>query len=99
MFERHIATRRILRHDTFHVTGAARERTMAEEKQDRTVNAQAPDDLSRREFVAMSVAAGLAVAAGSASAAETPVVEANVQVKTADGSCDAAFIHPATGSH
>src|SRR5438034_3823800 len=72
---------------------------MADEKQDQTANAQAPDDLSRREFVAMSVAAGLAVAAGSAPAAELPVVETDVQVKTADGSCDAAFIHPATGSH
>jgi len=56
-------------------------------------------DLSRREFVALSVAAGLATAAGSASAAGLPVVETDVQIKTPDGTCDAAFIHPATGSH
>jgi carboxymethylenebutenolidase len=33
------------------------------------------------------------------SAADLPVVETNVDVKTADGSCDAAFIYPASGSH
>src|SRR5438874_6381633 len=56
-------------------------------------------DLSRRDFVAMSIAAGLVAAAGSASAADLQVVETNVEVKTPDGVCDAAFIHPATGSH
>jgi carboxymethylenebutenolidase len=46
----------------------------------------------------MSVAAGLAVAAGSAEA-QMQVVETNVQVKTPDGVCDAVFIHPTSGSH
>jgi carboxymethylenebutenolidase len=54
------------------------------------------NDLSRREFVALSVG-GLAAAASSASAAE-PVVAENVEIKTADGTCDAAFIHPKTGA-
>jgi carboxymethylenebutenolidase len=44
------------------------------------------------------VAAGIVAAAGSASAA-MPVVESDVVVKTPDGMCDAAFIHPTTGSH
>ena len=56
-----------------------------------------PLDPSRREFVT-TVVAGLAVAASTAFAAES-VVETNVTVKTPDGECDAAFIHPATGSH
>ena len=58
-------------------------------------------DLSRRDFVALSLAAGLAAAAGEklASAAELPVQVTNVDVKTPDGTCDAAFIHPTTGSH
>ncbi len=56
------------------------------------------DEWSRRDFVALSVAAGLAAAAESAAAAMT-VVQEEVSVRTADGSCDAAFIHPATGSH
>ncbi len=53
--------------------------------------------LPRRDFVAMSVAAGLA-AAGAGSAAAS-VVETDVEIKTPDGTCDAAFIHPAGGSH
>jgi carboxymethylenebutenolidase len=72
---------------------------MADESPDQTASDKAPDDPSRREFVAMSIAAGLAAAAGSASAADLPVVEKNVEVKTPDGVCDAAFIHPTTGSH
>jgi carboxymethylenebutenolidase len=62
-------------------------------------SAGASSELSRRDFVALSLAAGLAVATGSASAAELPVVETDVQIKTPDGTCDAAFMHPTTGSH
>jgi carboxymethylenebutenolidase len=59
------------------------------------------NDLSRRDFVALSLAAGLAAAAGEqiTSAAELPVTAMNVDVKTPDGTCDAMFIHPTTGSH
>src|SRR6266550_4345018 len=56
-------------------------------------------DLSRRDFLALSVAAGLAAAAGSTLAAAQQVVETDVTIKTSDGTCDAAFIHPQTGSH
>ena len=70
---------------------------MAEDPKDPKVNDELSHDQSRRDFVAMSVAAGL-VAAGSASAA-APVVETDVEIKTPDGTCDAAFIHPAGGSH
>jgi carboxymethylenebutenolidase len=55
-------------------------------------------DLSRRDFVALSLAAGLVAAAGTA-AAQTAVSETDVEVKTPDGTCDAAFIHPRTGTH
>src|SRR5262249_46756877 len=50
-------------------------------------------DLPRREFVALSVTAGLAAAAN------LEVVETEVEIKTPDGVCNAAFIHPKTGSH
>ena len=70
---------------------------MTDEKPDPTTNHES-SNLSRREFVT-SVAAGLAAAATSASAAELPVVEQHVEIKTPDGTCDAVFIHPATGSH
>ena len=56
--------------------------------------------VSRREFGAVSLAAGLAVVAGAgaAEAAEGPLTETEVTVKTPDGNCDAAFIHPTTGT-
>jgi carboxymethylenebutenolidase len=54
-------------------------------------------DLPRRDFVAMSVAAGLAAASSVSGAAS--VVETDVEIKTPDGTCNAAFIHPAGGSH
>src|ERR1700719_778010 len=56
-------------------------------------------ETSRRDFIAMSVAAGLVAAVGSASAAGLPVVESNVSVKPPDGRCDAAVIHPNTGAY
>jgi carboxymethylenebutenolidase len=56
------------------------------------------DELTRRDFVTMTVAAGLAAAAGSDVTAQA-VVEKNVEIKTPDGTCDAAFIHPASGAH
>ena len=37
--------------------------------------------------------------AGSALGAAQPVVETDVTIKTPDGTCDAAFFHPPTGSH
>jgi carboxymethylenebutenolidase len=60
---------------------------MAEEKNDR----------SRRDFVA-SATAGIVAATGSLSAAPK-IVEEDVEIKTPDGTSDAAFIHPASGSH
>jgi carboxymethylenebutenolidase len=55
-------------------------------------------DVSRRDFVAMSVAAGLVAATGTTSA-QLPVVEKNVEIKMPGGTCDAVFIHPAAGTH
>jgi carboxymethylenebutenolidase len=57
------------------------------------------EDITRRDFVSMTVAAGIAAAAGTSASAQGQVVETNVEIKTADGTCDAAFIHPATGAH
>ena len=68
---------------------------MTDEKQNEKNN-----DLARRDFVALSVAAGLtAAAAGSVLAKDLEAVETMVDVKTPDGTADAAFIHPASGSH
>ena len=57
-------------------------------------------DIARRDFVAaLSVAAGLGATVESAAGANMDVVETDVEIKTPDGTCDAAFIHPKSGSH
>ena len=58
-------------------------------------------DLRRRDFVAMSVATGVAATALPAAAlpAGPAVVEKNVTINTPDGTCDAAYFHPASGKH
>jgi carboxymethylenebutenolidase len=53
-------------------------------------------EFGRRGFVALSMAAGLAA---NAAAEDPELVETDVEIKMPDGSCDAAFIHPKTGSH
>jgi carboxymethylenebutenolidase len=55
-------------------------------------------DVSRRDFVALSLAGGLGVVTGAAKAA-LPVVETAVTIATPDGNCDAAFLHPAIGAY
>ena len=69
---------------------------MTDEKQNEKNN-----DLARRDFVALSVAAGITAAASTSSALakDLEVVETMVDVKTPDGTADAAFIHPASGAH
>ena len=63
-----------------------------------------PDDagpsLSRRDFVAFSVAAGLTAGGRGSSGQKGPaVIDRDVDIKTPDGFCDAALIHPVGGSH
>ena len=55
--------------------------------------------LTRRDFVGMSIAAGVVAATGASADAQAKVVDENVSIKTADGDCDAFFAHPATGKH
>ena len=56
--------------------------------------------VGRRDFVALSVAAGVAAATSQrAGAKELEVVETDVEIKMPDGTCDAAFVHPKGGSH
>jgi len=72
---------------------------MIDEKHDFEKQDEAASDLTRRDFIAMSVAAGIVAATASASGAAMPVTETDVMIKMPDGMCDAAFIHPSTGSH
>src|ERR1700693_4679818 len=72
---------------------------MTEDEKNQQKNDTQTGDIGRRDFVALSVAAGLAAPAGSAEAKGPEVVETDVEIKTPDGTCDAAFIHPKSGSH
>jgi len=71
---------------------------MTQQTHDQYEPEQQQGDLSRRDFVAMGLAAGV-VAAGIPASAAMPVVETMVEIKTPDGTCDAAFSHPTTGSY
>jgi carboxymethylenebutenolidase len=57
------------------------------------------DEITRRDFVSLTVAAGITAAAGTGADARQKLVETDVTIKTPDGTCDAALIHPASGSH
>lgn len=72
---------------------------MSDNKRDEAHTQGEQGGLTRRDFVSMSIATGVVVAAGAAQAAETTVTEENVTIKTADGECDAFFAHPASGKH
>jgi carboxymethylenebutenolidase len=55
-------------------------------------------DLSRRQFGALTIGAGLtAVLPRLADAADTK--ESEIEIKTADGTCDAYLVHPLKGRH
>src|SRR5262245_23475775 len=70
---------------------------MTKDENNEKNNTQA-GDIGRRDFVALSVA-GIAATAGWAAAASFDVAETNVEIKTPDGTCDAAFIYPKAGSY
>jgi carboxymethylenebutenolidase len=55
--------------------------------------------LSRREFNALGLAAGVSAAAGASGAPVTDVIDADVLVKTPSGTCDAALVHPKGSGH
>lgn len=57
------------------------------------------DALSRRGFTSLTVGAGLAAWLPGTAATANAVTESDVEIKTADGSCDAYFVHPARGKH
>ena len=56
-----------------------------------------PNTISRREFTALSLAAGVAAATRASGAAAADMIDTDVQVSTAAGVCDAALIHPDKG--
>lgn len=63
--------------------------------------ALAAKGFSRREFAAIGAAGVLAACTGGESSAQdgAALTEAMVSIKTADGTADAFFVHPAKGKH
>jgi len=58
------------------------------------------DEITRRDFVSITVGASIAAAAGGTEAmAQQRIVETNVEIKTPGGTCVAAFIHQAARAH
>ncbi len=57
-----------------------------------------PNMISRREFTALSIAAGVAAATGASGADAPQMMDTDVQITTPAGICDAALVHPRTGS-
>ena len=72
---------------------------MANDQNDKQMNDVRPGDITRRDFTTLLVGAGLAATVPSAAAADLEITETDVEIKTPDGTCDAAFIHPKSGSH
>src|SRR5579864_509510 len=71
---------------------------MTDEKDELTNNPY-PGDITRRDFTTLLVGASLAATVPVAAAAEVEVSETDVEIKTPDGTCDAAFFHPKSGSY
>lgn len=55
--------------------------------------------ISRRNFTALTVAAGVSVAAGASGAPVAEVIDSDVQVRTPSGTCDAALLRPRGSGH
>lgn len=56
-----------------------------------------PGPMTRREFAALSLAAGVAIATGAGAETTRRVSDTSVEVKTASGTCDAALVAPSEG--
>jgi len=70
---------------------------MCDEHYEEDVKAYKQSLLSRREFGAISVAAGMAMLLPRAEGA-VAVTESDVNIKTPDGAADCYFVHPASGT-
>ncbi len=72
---------------------------MTDDPKNQQTNDTPLKDITRRDFAVLVVGAGLAATVPSAAAADLEIIETDVEIKTPDGTCDAAFIRPKSGSH
>ena len=71
---------------------------MADDPKNQPTNDSPIKDITRRDFAVLVVGAGLAATIPAAAAADLELIETDVEIKTPDGTCDAAFIRPKSGS-
>jgi carboxymethylenebutenolidase len=69
------------------------------DNQENSTNDEPQSEITRRDFTTLLVGAGLGATLQTAAAADLGVVETDVEIKTPDGTCDAAFIRPKSGSY
>jgi carboxymethylenebutenolidase len=72
---------------------------MTDDSKNQHTNDTPLKDITRRDFAVLVVGAGLAARAPLATASDLEVLEIDVEIKTPDGTCDAAFIRPKSGLH
>ena len=72
---------------------------MTDDQKNQQTNDASLKDITRRDFAVLVVGAGLAATVPLAAATDLEVIETDVEIKTPDGTCDAAFIRPKSGSH
>src|SRR5215470_6997921 len=72
---------------------------MTDDQKNPPTNDAHPGDITRRDFATLLVVAVLFEKIQSAAAVGLEVIETDVEIKTPDGTCDATFIRPKTGSH
>lgn len=72
---------------------------MTDGQQNESMNDAHSGEITRRDFTTLLVGAGIAATVQGAAAADLELVETDVEIKTPDGTCDAAFIHPKSGSY
>jgi carboxymethylenebutenolidase len=72
---------------------------MTDDPRNQQTNDAPLKDITRRDFAVLVVGAGLAATVQSSAAADLEVIETDVEIKTPDGTCDAAFIRPKSGSY
>jgi carboxymethylenebutenolidase len=70
---------------------------MTDDRKKEPTNEAQAGEITRRRFSAILVSAGLAATVQAAVGIE--LIETDVEIKTPDGTCDAAFIRPKSGSY
>jgi carboxymethylenebutenolidase len=72
---------------------------MADDEKNELTNDAQSGVITRRDFTTLLVGASLAATVPAAAADGLELAETDVEIKTPDGTCDAAFLHPKSGSY